>query len=156
MDGHKKLLRNASTLCLAIVPFAQLGTARASGSLDALTAPLFATLVACILSTLCLIRACNLALFRQVSRYGLGGQGPVPAAVTRAVVLAANQKTLPICLAVLAQLESVIGSGVALATVASVLAHFTQVILDSVLVQWWQRRDRRQAAGDTVSGPAPL
>ena len=146
MDSRKKLVRNLSTVCLASVPFAQIGTAKAQGSLAQLSPTAFGVLGCAILAALLTIRACNLAVFGYFCKHGYGDRGPVPKEITRAVVLAASQKTLPISIAVLIQLKDVLGAGVGLATLPCVLAHFTQVLLDSALVQRWQGRDASDEA----------
>jgi predicted Na+-dependent transporter len=146
VDAHKKLVRNLSTACLAAVPFSQIGAAKAGGSLDALTPRMLAVLGAAIIAALTLIRGANLIAFNCLgNRLAKEGEG-TPKGIVRAVVLAASQKTLPISIAVLLQLSDVIGPGVGLATLPCVLAHFTQVIIDSLLVSRWQRLDTRAAA----------
>lgn len=150
IDSRKKLVRKLSTVCLACVPFAQIGTAKAQGSLAQLTPATFGSLGAAILAALLIIRVCNFAVFGWFCKYGCGAGGPVPIEITRAIILAASQKTLPISIAVLMQLKDVLGAGVGLATLPCVLAHFTQVLLDSALVRWWQARD---AAADKQVAP---
>jgi hypothetical protein len=58
-------------------------------------------------------------------------------------VLATSQKTLPIAIAVLAQISGPLGAGAGFAVVACVLAHLTQTVFDSLLVGAWNRRNTR-------------
>jgi solute carrier family 10 (sodium/bile acid cotransporter), member 7 len=132
VDSHKKSVRNISTACLASVPFSQIGVAKSSGYLDGLSAFCLASLVALIWGTLISLRAVNLLLAATMK---------VSKGVQRAVVLAGSQKTLPISVAVIAQLSSVLGSSAGLAVLPCVFAHFSQVLIDSMLVSWWLRSD---------------
>jgi len=57
-------------------------------------------------------------------------------------VLVGSQKTLPIAVAVLAQLGAAAGG---LAVVPCVAAHLSQILIDSLLVSAWLRADRAPA-----------
>lgn len=71
---------------------------------------------------------------------------PADAGIRTAVVLATSQKTLPIAIAVLAQLSGAIGPAAGFAVVACVLAHLTQTVFDSLLVSFWNARKAGKAA----------
>eukprot|EP00892_Ulva_mutabilis_P007513 jgi/Ulvmu1/5133/UM021_0150.1 len=141
MDDNRKLFRNLSTLCLAAVPFTQIGIAKASGYTDGLTVIVLVKLVGVIVTTLACIRAFNMF---AVNALNLGHRQDHPQTIKRAVILAASQKTLPIAVAVIMQLGSTIGERAGLAILPCVLAHFSQVVIDSLLVSWWIHRDTRQ------------
>jgi predicted Na+-dependent transporter len=143
VDTNKGTMRNLGTLCLAAVPFTQIGAAKANGSMAQLTPQMLLALGAAVLAALITIRIFNLIVFPCVGALGRPQGCEVPTAITRAVILAANQKTLPISIAVLIQLTDVIGPGVGLATLACVAAHFTQIILDSFLTSWWKKTDQK-------------
>ena len=104
------------------------------------------TLAAAIAGALISIRLFNVMFFNLMGHQGWIGGGPAPQGIIRAVILAANQKTLPISIAVLMQLQDMIGPSVGLATLSCVLAHFTQVVMDSVLVRAWLGSDRAAAS----------
>lgn len=152
MDGNKKIVRNLGTVCLSAVPFTQVGIASSSGLIAALSPAMVAVLLATVLASLVFIRAINVHVFPVVGRKLARDGQPTPDAVLRSVILAANQKTLPIAVAVLLQLTDAIGPGVALATLACVAAHFMQVILDSLLVTRWKEQDAERASV-SVGGP---
>lgn len=141
MDGSKGVIRKLSTLCLATVPFSQMGSARMNGSLASLTPQMLATMAGAVLAALVCVRLINLLVFTRVA-----AASGVPKTISRAVILAANQKTLPLSIAVLWQLKDAIGPGVGLATLPCMLAHFTQVLLDSLIIDRWQAADDEQGA----------
>jgi hypothetical protein len=118
-----------------------MGVAKHNGVLALLTPVSLLGLALAILAALCTIRAFNLLFFFKLSQFREKGGDPLPDTIVRAVILATNQKTLPISIVVLMQLSNDIGSGVGLAMLACILAHFTQVILDSLLVDHWQHKD---------------
>lgn len=138
MDHNRKLVRNLSTLCLATVPFTQIGVARAHGYTNGLTLIAIFQLVGVIVTTLLCIRVFNIVCMHVVMS---GTKQEDPRTIKRAVVLAASQKTLPIAVAVIMQLGTTIGERAGLAVLPCVLAHFSQVVIDSMLVSWWNTRD---------------
>lgn len=60
----------------------------------------------------------------------------------RAVILVASQKTLPVLVAVVEQLGGALGES-GLLVIPCVAAHINQIIIDSILVNWWRQRDQR-------------
>jgi solute carrier family 10 (sodium/bile acid cotransporter), member 7 len=143
VSGHKPLLRNLATLCLVTVPYTQIGVASSSGRLAALSWLGVAQLAAAITSALLLIRAFNAV---SVELFRFGQRQAHAKTIKRAVILAASQKTLPISVTVIMQLAQTTGVDAGLATLPCVFAHFSQVVIDSVLVSWWKRHDARKAA----------
>lgn len=65
--------------------------------------------------------------------------------VRRAVILCTSQKTLPIAIAVLAQLAPGLGPGAAYAALSCVAAHLIQTVFDSGLVSFWLKQDANQS-----------
>uniref|UniRef100_A0ACD5YWY6 Uncharacterized protein n=1 Tax=Avena sativa TaxID=4498 RepID=A0ACD5YWY6_AVESA len=61
---------------------------------------------------------------------------------SRAVILVASQKTLPVLVAVVEQLGGALGESGFL-VIPCVAAHINQIIIDSILVNWWRQRDRQ-------------
>ncbi|KAL6125505.1 hypothetical protein ACLB2K_073562 [Fragaria x ananassa] len=57
-----------------------------------------------------------------------------------AVLLVASQKTLPVMVAVVEQLGDALGES-GLLVLPCVAAHLNQIILDSILVNHWRRKD---------------
>ena len=71
---------------------------------------------------------------------GLGGRGRAAARTRRPVVLAASQKTLPVCIAVLHQLEGALGTP-GLIVLPCIFYHMLQVLMGSMLVGVWLQQD---------------
>uniref|UniRef100_A0A453EH32 Sodium/metabolite cotransporter BASS4, chloroplastic n=1 Tax=Aegilops tauschii subsp. strangulata TaxID=200361 RepID=A0A453EH32_AEGTS len=63
----------------------------------------------------------------------------------RAVILVASQKTLPVLVAVVEQLGGALGES-GLLVIPCVAAHINQIIIDSILVNWWRQRDQRSTS----------
>jgi sodium/bile acid cotransporter 7 len=62
----------------------------------------------------------------------------------RAVILVASQKTLPVLVAVVEQLGGALGES-GLLVIPCVAAHINQIIIDSIIVNWWRQRDQQFA-----------
>lgn len=60
----------------------------------------------------------------------------------RAAILVASQKTLPVLVAVVEQLGGALGESGFL-VIPCVAAHINQIIIDSVIVNWWRQRDQQ-------------
>jgi sodium/bile acid cotransporter 7 len=71
---------------------------------------------------------------------GLGGRGGAKARVRRAVVLATSQKTLPVAVAVVAQLGDKLGPAGAV-LLPCIAFHLLQILIDSTLVAAWRAAD---------------
>jgi solute carrier family 10 (sodium/bile acid cotransporter), member 7 len=143
VDAHKPFLRLMATLCLVTVPYTQIGVASNSGSMNALSAAGLAQLAAVIVAAQLLMRAFNAV---SVELFQFGSRQPDPRAIKRAVVLAASQKTLPIAITVLIELAAATGLNAGLAALPCVVAHFSQVVIDSFLVSWWKGCDADRSA----------
>lgn len=65
----------------------------------------------------------------------------------RAVILVASQKTLPIAVTVLNSLASLVEGPVGLAAIPCVCTHLSQILIDSVLITFWRRSDKRTVGG---------
>ncbi|KAL6634491.1 hypothetical protein ACP70R_027162 [Stipagrostis hirtigluma subsp. patula] len=61
----------------------------------------------------------------------------------RAVILVASQKTLPVLIAVVEQLGGALGESGFL-VIPCIAAHINQIIIDSIIVNWWRQRDKRK------------
>jgi len=70
-----------------------------------------------------------------------------PAGVRRALVLVGSQKTLPIAVTVLSQLGPLVKGPLGLAVIPCVAAHLSQILIDSVLVSHWLRKDAANLDG---------
>ncbi len=85
-----------------------------------------------------LLLAINAALVKLL---GLGGKRPGEALpIRQAVVLLSSQKTLPVAVTVI-ELAGESVAGVASMTV--VLAHLSQIVMDSAMVSWWLQKHGR-------------
>ncbi|CAL4969038.1 unnamed protein product [Urochloa decumbens] len=60
----------------------------------------------------------------------------------RAVILVASQKTLPVLIAVVDQLGGALGESGFL-VIPCIAAHINQIIIDSMIVNWWRQRDQQ-------------
>ncbi|AQK71495.1 putative sodium/metabolite cotransporter BASS4 chloroplastic [Zea mays] len=60
----------------------------------------------------------------------------------RAVILVASQKTLPVLVAVVEQLGGAFGESGFL-VIPCVAAHINQIIIDSIIVNWWRQKDQQ-------------
>ncbi|THU50214.1 hypothetical protein C4D60_Mb06t17770 [Musa balbisiana] len=67
----------------------------------------------------------------------------------RAVIIVASQKTLPVLVAVVEQLQGALGEA-GLLVLPCVALHINQIIIDSFLVNWWLRRDQISAKSKEV------
>lgn len=79
------------------------------------------------------------------SLFCLGGKDPVFClGVRRAVILTASVKTLPVAVTVLAGLGPALGPMAGVAVVPCMMAHLSQILIDSSLVARWQAEERRR------------
>lgn len=62
--------------------------------------------------------------------------------IQRAVILTASVKTLPVAVAVFASLAPVLGNMLGVALVPAMMAHLSQILIDSAIVARWQAEDR--------------
>ena len=74
----------------------------------------------------------------------LGGRGRAANRVRRALILACSQKTLPVSVAVVAQLGDTLGDA-GLVILPCIVFHLLQILIDSSLVAAWRRADAAAA-----------
>lgn len=77
-----------------------------------------------------------------------GGLAAAAAGLRRAVVLVGSQKTLPIAVAVLNQLAAFVDGPLGLAVIPCVVAHLSQILVDSMLVSRWLSKDAAEASSE--------
>jgi predicted Na+-dependent transporter len=136
---HRKQLSYLSAICLCTVPWMQVS--KASAARLALTPAALSSAAAAALALHIVLLAGNLLATRLVRFSADSAQN---LAIRKAVVLCASQKTLPVAVAVLAQLSGVLGAAGGFAVIPCVLAHLIQTVFDSALVSRW---NAREAAG---------
>lgn len=138
---NRKLLSYLSTLFLCTVPWMQLSVA--SSSLLPITwqAISAATAAGAVLHLVFL--TFNSAMASAVPFNSDPGED---VAVRKAVILCTSEKTLPVAVAVVSQLSSIMGAAAGFATIACVLAHLVQIIIDSAVVSRWNRAEALQKA----------
>lgn len=136
---HRKLLNYLSGACLCTVPWMQASKASAAGL--PLSPGMVVSAAASAVGLHALLLAANLAVTRLVR---FNADPAQQLAIRKAVVLASSMKTIPVAVAVITQLSSVLGPGVGFAVLPCVLAHLLQTMLASALVGRW---NRREAAG---------
>jgi solute carrier family 10 (sodium/bile acid cotransporter), member 7 len=79
----------------------------------------------------------------------LGGTEPAARLkIQRALILVTSQKALPVAATVLAALSSVLGQQIGVAAIAMVMAHLSQILIDSALVDYWINQDQRRVPVD--------
>ncbi|KAL6899150.1 hypothetical protein ACP4OV_005808 [Aristida adscensionis] len=89
--------------------------------------------------------AFNAALLQILSRPQQKGESVFARKeYSRAVILVASQKTLPVLVAVVEQLGGALGESGFL-VFPCVAAHINQIIIDSIIVNWWRRRDKQSS-----------
>jgi len=62
--------------------------------------------------------------------------------IQRAIILTASVKTLPVAVAVFAALAPALGGRIGVALVPAVMAHLSQILIDSTIVAHWRRQER--------------
>ncbi|XP_024527048.1 probable sodium/metabolite cotransporter BASS4, chloroplastic [Selaginella moellendorffii] len=131
IDRHREEISFASALLLSSVPWMQISSSRSLLlQLDArnLIAALFLGIALHFM-----FLAVNMFLVSLIKT----GSKEDDEASSRAVILVASQKTLPVSVAVVETLKAGEGSG--LLVLPCIAAHFSQIILDSILVGLWNR-----------------
>ncbi|GBF92238.1 sodium metabolite cotransporter, chloroplastic-like [Raphidocelis subcapitata] len=140
----KRALARLAAVLLAAVPWSQAAVA-AEGGVSVSPAALAAAGVVGVGIHLAYL-ALNVVACRALS---LGASTPTPAAalgVRRAVVLTASSKTLPVAAAVFASLAPALGPAAGVALAPAVMAHLTQIFIDSWLASRWVEEDAAAAA----------
>ncbi|GBF95580.1 sodium metabolite cotransporter, chloroplastic-like [Raphidocelis subcapitata] len=143
VDARRRNLAYGSAVLLAIVPWTQVSATVAGGAGvgGGALALALAGGVAVHLAFLALNSAACAAF-----RFG-GPDGAEARGLRRALILTASVKTLPVAVAVLASLGPAIGPAAGLAVVPCMLAHLSQIVIDSALVARWKAQDAAAAAG---------
>ncbi|GJN21208.1 hypothetical protein PR202_gb08668 [Eleusine coracana subsp. coracana] len=149
VDRNRQGLSIASAFLLSIVPWIQVSRSRSL----ILSVPAKAVAVAVIVgvSTSChrllhlALLAFNVTVLQILSRLEQKGESVFARKeYSRAVILVASQKTLPVLVAVVEQLGGALGEPGFL-VIPCVAAHINQIIVDSFIVNWWRQRDQRFA-----------
>jgi len=138
LDENKFYLAMISSSLLALVPWMQ-----SSGARDMLLQVNPIQLLASI--------SCGIVLHAVYILWNTGVMWFLPAywgskggnqvAASRAVILVASQKTLPVIVAVVANLHGALGEA-GLLVLPCIATHLTQIIFDSVLVSYWLGGDQ--------------
>ncbi len=140
---HPILFRLVPMYCIVLVPWLKVSQSMANGSFDQVTAASVFVLLgwAIAVHVLFLIINYGACLVLRVRR-----------AEMKALVISCSQKTLPVALAVLSFLPETLGS-IGLMSIGCVMAHFTQIIIDSFLVGKWAG-DEEEEEEKEKGGPA--
>ncbi|KAK1310127.1 hypothetical protein QJS10_CPA08g01515 [Acorus calamus] len=139
-DRNRQILSMISAILLSLVPWIQVSRSR---SLLLMVKPaVFLVAVGIGVLLHLILLALNTLAIRSLSA-AFGGRGAVFAKKenSRAVILVASQKTLPVMVAVVEQLGGVLGEP-GLLVLPCVATHINQIIIDSFLVNLWLRNDR--------------
>ncbi|KAK3154251.1 hypothetical protein QOZ80_2BG0188160 [Eleusine coracana subsp. coracana] len=143
VDRNRQGLSIASAFLLSIVPWIQVSRSRSL----ILSVPAKAVAVAVIVGVLLhlALLAFNVTVLQILSRLEQKGESVFARKeYSRAVILVASQKTLPVLVAVVEQLGGALGEPGFL-VIPCVAAHINQIIVDSFIVNWWRQRDQRFA-----------
>lgn len=143
VDRNKQGFSVASAVLLSLVPWIQVSRSR-SLILSVQVKALAAAITIGVLLHFALL-AFNAAMLQILSRLEQKGE-PVFAKkeYARAVILVASQKTLPVLIAVVDQLGGALGES-AFLVIPCIAAHINQIIIDSIIVNWWRQRDQQFA-----------
>ncbi|XP_043703101.1 probable sodium/metabolite cotransporter BASS4, chloroplastic [Telopea speciosissima] len=140
VDQNRKLFSMISAIFLSLVPWIQVSRSRPLLLMVKPAVFFVAILMGTVLHLILL--ALNALLIKILSSVP-GGRESVFAKKenTRAVVIVASQKTLPVMVAVVEQLGGALGES-GLLVLPCVAAHINQIIVDSFLVNFWLQKDQ--------------
>ncbi|KAF6165958.1 hypothetical protein GIB67_012855 [Kingdonia uniflora] len=140
VDKNRKLLSKISAIFLSLVPWIQVSRSRSLLLMVKPTAFLVAIWMGMFLHLILL--AFNTLAAQSLSVVP-GGRKSVFAKKenSRALVIVASQKTLPVMVAVVEQLCGSLGES-GLLVLPCVAAHINQIIIDSFLVNFWLGKDQ--------------
>ncbi|KVI05061.1 probable sodium/metabolite cotransporter BASS4, chloroplastic [Cynara cardunculus var. scolymus] len=144
VDSNRKLLSVVSAILLSLVPWIQVSKSRSLLLMVKPTVFLVAVLMGALLHLILLgFNAISIQILCAVS----GGSKSVFAKKenSSALLLIASQKTLPVLVAVVDQLGGSFGES-GLLVLPCVAAHLNQIIMDSFLVSFWNKKE--QSLGD--------
>ncbi|XP_078434224.1 sodium Bile acid symporter family isoform X1 [Wolffia australiana] len=140
VDQNRKLFSTASAIFLSLVPWIQISRSR-SLLLNVQTMAFISAMGLGMLLHLALLAFNTLAL-KGGSAISLKNNSVFTRKEnSRAVILIASQKTLPVMVAVVEQLRGALGEP-GLLVLPCVAAHINQIIIDSFLVNLWLRQDQ--------------
>ncbi|KAG2651339.1 probable sodium/metabolite cotransporter BASS4, chloroplastic [Panicum virgatum] len=141
VDGNRQGFSVASAVLLSLVPWIQVSRSRSL--ILSVQVKAFAAAVAIgVLLHLALL-AFNATMLQILSRLEQKGVSVfAKKEYARAVILVASQKTLPVLVAVVDQLGGAFGESGFL-VIPGVAAHINQIIIDSIIVNWWRKRDQQ-------------
>ncbi|XP_078157255.1 sodium Bile acid symporter family [Carex rostrata] len=147
VDKNRKSFSVISALLLSLVPWMQVSKSRSlllSVKAEAFVLAVFVGVVLHV--TLLIANAIALQILLAASG---GGKDSVFAKkeYTRAVILVASQKTLPVMVAVVDQLGGALGES-GLLVLPCIASHINQIVIDSFLVNWWRQKDQVNQAKD--------
>ncbi|KAK6933539.1 putative sodium bile acid cotransporter [Dillenia turbinata] len=139
VDKNRKLLSMISALCLGLVPWIQVSRSR---PLLLMVQPVvFLVAVGMGMALHLSLLAFNIFLVRVLSAVSNGDQSILTKKENAtAFILVASQKTLPVTVAVVEQLQGALGE-TGLLILPCVAAHLNQIIMDSFLVNFWLRKE---------------
>ncbi|CAL4887559.1 unnamed protein product [Urochloa decumbens] len=141
VDGNKQGFSVASAVLLSLVPWIQVSRSR-SLILSVQVKALAVAVTIGVLLHLALL-AFNVAMLQILSCLEQKGESVfAKKEYARAVILVASQKTLPVLIAVVDQLGGALGESGFL-VIPCIAAHINQIIIDSMIVNWWRQRDQQ-------------
>ncbi|XP_062173401.1 probable sodium/metabolite cotransporter BASS4, chloroplastic [Alnus glutinosa] len=139
VDQNRKLFSKFSALFLSLVPWIQVSRSRSLLLMVKPTVFLIAIGMGALLHVILL--AFNALAIQSLSAVTAGSKSIFSKKENAsALVLVASQKTLPVMVAVVEQLGGAFGES-GLLVLPCVAAHLNQIILDSLLVNFWLRKD---------------
>ncbi|KAI3799622.1 hypothetical protein L1987_34921 [Smallanthus sonchifolius] len=144
-DNNRKLLSMISVLLLSLVPWIQVSRSRSLLLMIKPAAFLLAVMMGMLLHLILLsFNAISIRCLCALS----GGSKSIFAKRenSTALLLVASQKALPVLVAVVDQLCSTFGES-GLLIIPCVAAHLNQIIMDSILVSYWNKNE--QPLGNT-------
>lgn len=141
VDRNSQGFSVASAVLLSIVPWIQVSRSRSLILSVQVKAFAVAILIGVLLHLALLVfnATCLLILSRLEQK---GESVFTKKEYSRAVILVASQKTLPVLITVVEQLGGALGESGFL-VIPGVAAHVNQVIIDSILVNWWRHKDQQ-------------
>ncbi|KAJ1279377.1 hypothetical protein BS78_04G151400 [Paspalum vaginatum] len=141
VDGNRQGFSVASAVLLSVVPWMQVSKSR-SLILSVQVKAFAGAIIIGVLLHLALL-GFNAASLLILSRLEPKGESAfTKKEYARAVILVASQKTLPVLVAVVEQLGGALGEPGFL-VIPCVAAHVNQIIIDSIIVNWWRHKDQQ-------------
>ncbi|AQK71500.1 putative sodium/metabolite cotransporter BASS4 chloroplastic [Zea mays] len=150
VDGNRQGFSVASAVLLSLVPWIQVSRSRPLILSVQVKSFAVAVTIGVYVYHLSLpqllhlaLLAFNAAMLAILSRLEQKGESVfAKKEYARAVILVASQKTLPVLVAVVEQLGGAFGESGFL-VIPCVAAHINQIIIDSIIVNWWRQKDQQ-------------